>query len=102
MDEQPKFEAKRFRWLRKSGMTLRLWLAKAILWVAAVYRLKSSFMGMLLLCASCALFAGACTHDDDSSADRAERHQHRRGGYGQGERGDSDRSYRSSTPIPGL
>jgi hypothetical protein len=99
MDGPIKFEAEQFRrWLSKSGLTLRIWLTKAVLWVGAIYRFKSSFMNVLLFCLGYGFLVVACAQDGDSSSDRSQRHQHRRGNYGQ-EHSDADRS---SPPIPGL
>jgi hypothetical protein len=102
MDEQFKFDAKRFRRL------LRIRLAKAIRGIGTLYRLKFGLMNVpfALLCLGCAFFSAACAHDDDSSADQSQHHQHHHGSgsYGQGQSGGVDRSGASqfATPIPGL
>ena len=103
MDRWNKFEVGRFRrWVSKSRLTLRVWLTKAVLWIGAIYRFKSSFMNVILLCLGYGFLVVACAQDDGSSSDRSQRHQHRRGNYGQGETSDHSDAYRSSTPIPGL
>jgi hypothetical protein len=105
MGHQTKFNAGRFRrWLRRWGVTFRIWLTKAFLWVGAIYRFKSSFMGVILLCVGCGLFGGACAPDDDWSDKRSQRHQHRGGSYSNGQSGGFDRpgASQSSIPIPGL
>ena len=100
MDEQFKLDAKRW------STTLRIRLAKAIRGIGTLYRFKFGLMNVpfALLCLGCAFFGAACAHDDDSSADRSQHHQHHRGSYGQGQSGGFDRSGASqfATPIPGL
>jgi hypothetical protein len=104
MDEQFKFDAKRFRRLHGWITTLRVRLAKAIRGIGTLYRFKFGFMSVpfALLCLGCAFFGAACAHDNDSSADHSQRHHHS-GSYGEGQSG-GDRSGASqfATPIPGL
>jgi hypothetical protein len=105
MDEEFKFDAKRFRRRHGRGMTLRIRLAKAVLGIGALYRFRFSFMNVpfALLCLGCAFFGAACAHNDDSSADHSQHRQHHGGSYGHGQSGGFDRSdaSQSSTPIPG-
>jgi hypothetical protein len=103
MGGQIKFDARQiWRWLRNSGLALRIWLTKAVLWVGAVYRFKSSFMNVLLVYLGYGFIIVACAHENDSSSDHAQHHQHHRGNYGPGENSDRSDLSQSATPIPGL
>ena len=103
MGGQIKFDARQiWRWLCNLGMALRVWLTNAVLWVGAVYRFKSSFKNVLLVCLGHGFIVAACAHEDDSSSDHAQHRQHHRGNYGSGANSDRSDASRSSTPIPGL
>jgi hypothetical protein len=103
MGGQIKFDTRQIRrWLCNSGMALRIWLTKAVLWVGAVYRFKSSFMNVLLVCLGYGFIVVACAHEDDSLSDHAQHRQHHGGNYRDGENSDRSDASQSATPIPGL
>jgi len=101
MDKQVEIEAGRFRRLRGWTTGLRMLVTRAIRGTASLYRLKSGLMLMqfALLCLGSALLSSACAHNDDSSADSSQHRRHRRGGYGQGQGGTSDRSNIFGSPT---
>ena len=102
MDGRMKVDVNTFR-RRLQGwyVLVRMWLVNSALKLGAIYRLKSTYLPVLVICLGCPMLFAACADNDPGESSKHSRHQHRQGTSGSGDYGHSGPD-RSGTPIPSL